>query len=370
IRYLKKYADVFQGSNDVHEKFKNYIEYRQLVSRLFYLSKSSGRHLKSQKDQLELENIMKHPLLANKKCAISISALFNFLLIHSYYHDIKKDRDLQQSIKFNMERLKLLETHIDYAAQYPAFYVSVLHNLLLNAGETFNLDLFKSLLEKIKNVGSILNVKLNAEDEKFRNITYLKYSIFQSFISADFQEGINFIKGKEQLYYDLHEERGEEEVLVYCHNVYSLFFGVADYKKCLYWINKFMQSGQETLRTDLWMHVNWTNIIIQIELKNFEFAASLVLSFIRFLSKRSKEFIFEKQFARTLKRYIDTALNDKKKEQLDKLKQLKEILDSNKKAGLVSDADFVFLLPWLKSKIEKRSFLEMYKKSLKEFGER
>lgn len=369
IGNLSTYATALEVSRKtVMEKFQNYTEYRQLVSRVFYLSKSSGRHLKSEKDQQELERIMKHPLLSDKKFALSISALFNFFLLHSYYHDIKKNRDIAKSIAFNMERLNLLEAHPDYVSQSPVLYFSVLHNLLLNAGETFNLDLFKRLLEKVKNANTILRTKPTPEVEKFRNIIYLKYSIFQSFISADFQEGIQFIKGKENLYYELHKDMSEEEGLVYCHNVYSLFFGVGDFKKSLYWINKFLQSGQEMLRTDLWVHVNWTNVCIQIELKNFEFAGSLLQSFIRFLNKHPNEFSFEKDFAKTLKSYIDAALNDKQQEQLTKLKKLNALLGSYKKSGFVSDADFVFLFPWTKSKIEKRSFLDVYKKSLKEFG--
>jgi hypothetical protein len=288
--------------------------------------------------------------------------------LHSYYHDIKKDRAISKSIQFNMERLQLLEANRDYTAQSPLLYFSVLHNLLLNAGETFDLDLFKMLLEKVKNPDTILKTKPTPEVEKFRTIIYLKYSIFQSFISGDFQQGINFIKGNEDLYYELHKEMGEEEGLVYCHNVYSLFFGVGDFKRSLYWVNKFLQSGQETLRMDLWVHVNWTNVLIHLELKNFEFAGSLLQSFTRFLNKHSKEFIFEKKFSKKLKGYIDNAFDNKKNEQLNKLKQLHVLLNSNKKAGLVSNADFVFLLPWIKSKIEKHSFLEMYKKSIGEFA--
>src|SRR4051812_42511170 len=143
IENLNKHADGLNASQKlVHEKYKNYSEYRQLVSQVFYLSKKSGRHLKSEKDQVELERIMKHTLLSNRKFALSIPALNNFLLIHSYYHDIKKDRDILMSIKFNMERLQLLEANIGYTSQWPSVYISALNNLLLNAGEVFDLDLF------------------------------------------------------------------------------------------------------------------------------------------------------------------------------------------------------------------------------------
>ncbi len=368
IENLKKYADALNSSQKlIYEKFKNYNEYRELVSRIFYLSKRSGRHLKSQKDQLQLEQIMKHPLLSNKKFALSVSALSNFLLIHSYYNDIKKDRDISKSIKLNMERLQLMETNIEYIAQSPVSYLSLLNNLLLNAGETFHLDLFRSLLDKLKNANSFLKIKSTSDVESLRYITYLKYSIFQSFISADFQEGVNFIKGKENLYFKLHKDKGEEDALVYCHNLHSLFFGIGDFKKSMYWINKFLQSGQETLRMELWVHINWANIIVQTELKNFEYADLLLSSFIRFINKHPKEYLFEKLLAKALKNYIDTTLNDKQTEQLNKLKQLKTTLYTYKKSGLINDVDFVFILPWVKSKLEKRPFQEMYKKSLSEF---
>jgi hypothetical protein len=366
---LNKYGDELNTSRKLAiEKFNNYTEYRQLVSRVFYLSKSSGRHLKSEKDQQELERIMKHPLLSNKKQALSLSALFNFLLMHSYYHDIKKDRDIVKSIQFNRERLQLMEANPHYTEQAPIPYFSVLHNLLLNAGEIFDLDLFKMLLEKVKNADKILKTKPTPEVERLRTIIYLKYSIFQSFVSCDFQQGINFIKGKENHYHELHKNMSEEEGLVYCHNVYSLFFGVGDFKKSLYWVNKLLQSGQEMLRMDLWIHVNWTNIIIHIELGNFELAGSLMQSFIRFLNKHPKEYVFELYFAKALRSYIEHAADNKKTEQVNKLKQLKTLLDSYKKSNNVNNADFVFLLPWVKSKIEKQSFVEMYKRSLKEFG--
>jgi hypothetical protein len=364
---LKKHAEGLNDSKKkVIEKLQNYTEYRQLVSRVFYLSKSSGRHLQSKKDQVELEKIMNHPLLSNRKFARSTSALFNFLLMHSYYHDIKKDRDLPKSIKFNMERLKLLECNRNYVTQSPILYFSVLSNLLLNVGETFDLDLFKFLLEKVKHANTFLKIKPTPEVEKFRNIIYLKYSIFQSFISSDFQQGLNFIKGKESLYYELHKNMSEEEGLVYCLNVCTLFFGTGDFKKALYWINRFLQSGQEMLRMDLWVHASRINIIIQLELKNFEFASLLLQSFIRSLQKHRKEFVFEKHFAGMLKSYIDNAFNNKQNE--NKLKELKTLLNSCKKSGQVGGADFMFLLPWVKSKIEKQPFLEMYKKSLGEFG--
>lgn len=368
LENLKKHADAINDSQKkIHEKFKNYSEYRHLVSHIFYLSKSSGRHLKSEKDQVELEKIMKHPLLSNRKAALSVSALNNFLLIHSYYNDIKKDRDIAASIKFNMERLQLLESHIDYTSQVPHVYISALNNLLLNAGEIYDLDLFNLLLEKIKNAASILKTKFATEMESFRDFTYLKYRIFLSFVSGDFEDGVNFLKGKENLYHDLHKEKSEEDVLVYCQNLSTIFFGAGDLKKSLHWLNEFLQSGQEMLRIDMWILANWTNVIIQIELENFEYAGSLIRSFSRYLNKYPKEFIFEHQFAKGLRSYIDAALNDKP-EQLNKLKQLKTLLTSHKKSGNINEADFSFLLPWVKSKMEKRSFMEMYKKSLPEFG--
>lgn len=369
IENLQKHAEILVVSRmQVIEKLKNYTAYRQLVSRMFYLSKSSGRHLKSEKDQVELDKIMKHPLLLDRKQALSTSALFNYLLMHSYYHDIKKEREIHKSISFNMERLELLEANREYIVQSPLIYFSVLHNLLLNAGETFNLELFKMLLEKVRDASKNLKINPTPEVEKFRNIIYLKYSIFQSFISGDFQQGINFITGMEEQYYEVHRDVSEEEGLVYCHNVYSLFFGVEDFKRSLYWVTKFLQSGQEMQRTDLWIHVNWTNVIIHIELKNIELANSLMQSFIRFLNKHPNEFLFEKEFAKGLKSYVENALKDKPVEQLKKLKQLKMMLDTYKKDGLVNEVDFVFLLPWVKGKIEKQPFLEMYKRSLKEFS--
>lgn len=368
VENLNRQVDTLNVSRKcVIDKYQNYTEYRQLVARIFYLSKRSGRHLKSENDQQEVEYIMQHTLLSNRKQALSISALNNFLLIHSYYHDIKKDRDIHQSIRFNKERLELLEGNTAYVKHVPAIYLSVLHNLLLNAGEVFDLKLFKTLLEKVKNTNTFLNVKPNPETEKFRTLIFIKYTIFQGFISGNFQQGINFIKGKENAYYELHKASSEEEGLVYCHNLYSLFFGVGDYKKSLFWINKFLQSEQESLRMDLWIHVNWTNIIIHIELGNFELAASLMQSFQRYLNKYPKEFVFEKIFAKALKSYINHASDEKQKEQQHKLKEMRTILSAHKAAGLINNVDLVFLLPWVKSKTEQQSFLEMYKRSRKEF---
>ncbi|HET6224963.1 MAG TPA: hypothetical protein VFF27_01700, partial [Bacteroidia bacterium] len=220
IENLKKHADNFNAyQKAVHKKYENYTEYRRLVSSIFYLSKSSGRHLKSEKDQVELEKIMNHPLLSDKKLALSISALNNFLLIHSYYHDIKKDRDIPLSIQYNMERIALLEANIGYTSQWPSFYLSALHNLLLNAGETYNLELFNLLLEKVKNANNTLKIKPIPEVEAFRNLIYLQYRIFHSFISGDFHEAIHFIKGNEQNYYAIHKEKGKEEALIYCQNL-------------------------------------------------------------------------------------------------------------------------------------------------------
>ena len=369
LENLKKHADLINDSQKmVHEKYKNYSEYRQLVSHLFYLSKSSGRHLKSEHDQLELQKIMSNPLLADRSAALSVSALNNFLLIHSYYHDIKKDKSISESTKYNVERLKLMEDHIEYTSQSPHIYISALNNVLLNAGEAYNLTLFKLYLDKIKNASAILKIKFTPEVEDLRNFTYIKYRIFQGFISGDFQEALHFIKGKENSYYTLHIEKSKEDALIYCQNLSLLFFGVGDLKKSLHWLNEFLQSGQEILRMDMWILANWTNIAIQIELENFEFSGSLVRSFIRFLSKKSKEFVFEQHFAKGLKGYIDSVLNDKQSTQLEKLKQLKTTLNSYKKSGEVHEADFSFLLPWIKSKIEKRPYIEVYKKSLPEFS--
>ena len=371
IGNLKKFGDALNESRkQVIEKFKNYSDYRQLVSQMFYISKSTGRHLKTEKDQAAFEKIMQHPLLSNRKQAQSISALYNYLLIHSYYHDIKKERDITTSIKFNMERLQLLEANRQYASHSPVLYISVLHNLLLNAGEIFDLDLFKFLLEKVKNANEFLEIKPEPEVESFRNLTFIKYNIFQSFISGDFQQGIDFIKGNEQTYYELHQNRGEEETLVFCLNLFHLYFGVGDFKQALNWVNKFIQTEQQTLRLDLWINVNWVNILIQVELENFEFATSLIRSFIRFLNKHPKEFAFENQFVKVLRSYIEYALNDKETERFTKMKEMKKLLNENNQVGVISDVDYTLLVPWVKSKVEGHTFTEMYKKCIKDFKKR
>ena len=139
-------------------------------------------------------------------------------------------------------------------------------------------------------------------------------------------------------------------------NLANTYFGLGDYKNCLLWINKIRNELPLNLRPDLDSEMRMMNIIVHYELGNADIIPHLVISYYRFLRKKSSLSRPEKLLLIFLKKLPDISTEESLIDKMTGLKKQFILPESN-----TSLLQFFDLTSWIESKIEKRKFSEIVK---------
>jgi hypothetical protein len=350
---------------DLMNKLKISRQYRELYTRVFYLAKRIGVYIKNRKELNKLEMMMKDPLLLSEKQVPSLSARDMYYTMHSTYNSIKLQPDIPKSILYTRKRKELMENNIHWSSQRLDVYITILYNLSLRYGATYELKKFDGVLEDLKNIPERFNIKLSKNDEKriIENIKNL--FIYRCILLGEFEKGINTIKGKEVEWEELGAKFSTENILLLYSNMYELYFGISDFKKALHWNNKIINTPYITIPANIHIRAMTRNIIIHYELGHFEQVEPLIKASRRFLDKEQMTYPFQQFFLENIQKVVDA--NYKNKEDIRNAFLLfkKELIAFKNKTHQMLELEYNTYMAWIDTHIEEKKFAETYKKYVK-----
>ena len=141
------------------------------------------------------------------------------------------------------------------------------------------------------------------------------------------------------------------------------YFGIEDYDKCLYWVNKIRNESNLDVRRDMEISMKLFYLILQYEKQNYDLLPYLIRSTYRYLLRKKRLFKFENIILDFLRK--DILKIKSKKELIRSFKKLKNKLELLPKGSDVKQGfeDFDYM-SWLESKIENRPFAEVIRDKL------
>ena len=270
----------------------------------------------------------------------------------SYFYAIE---DWKNSHENFQEVVKLIESHPEKKEKSYRQYISLLSNLLtvcqyLRKDDEILLTLKK--MRKIPITSLIDEVKIFERSYNFE----LSYYI----LSGDFEKGLHVIKDIEAGLQKFKNHLNSALELVLYDHISNIYFGIGQYKKALFWLNKILNYPEFNLREDVYCYARIYNLIIHYELDNNDLMEYTVKSTFRFLHKRNRLYKFENIILDFIGKKLPKLISSK--QQIFAFKELKKKLEIAVKDPYEEKAlDYFDFISWLKSKIENRSFAEIVK---------
>nr|MBA3705747.1 hypothetical protein [Bacteroidota bacterium] len=143
------------------------------------------------------------------------------------------------------------------------------------------------------------------------------------------------------------------------YNIAYLFFGSGEYTKALFWLNKILNSSEIDARQDILSFSRILNLIIHYELGNNDVLEYTVKSTYRFLYTRNRLYEFETillNFIRKLPKSF------KPVELIQSFSELrKELITLSENSFEKKALEYLDLISWLESKINKTSYAQVIK---------
>ena len=141
-----------------------------------------------------------------------------------------------------------------------------------------------------------------------------------------------------------------------CQCFTAVYFALADYDKALDWHGEFLRESENTLPSDSMLNGHVLHIMIHFELGNETLVNSLVRAFRRALNANDSPCALERTFCK----YIV-----KSPAPLEEEKHWKKFKDAivafQNTPEEAEKLRHIDLLPWLESKIQKRTLKEIFK---------
>jgi len=340
------------------EKSTNLNEYRRLATKIHVLHRKA-LFTRSEHETKAYHDIMNNKLFRSEKNALSHQAKIFFHNIYGLYYLATKDY-----IKCYESRKKLvefIETRHERVVDAPKTYIHALNNLIFSL---LNLRKFEESLQTIKKlrlVPDLLPSNGQSEDIEAEVFT-TSYSLeLDSYILAnEFENGTHLAKKINDGIQKYKGKVNKADELVFYYQIAHLFYGAANYKEALTWLNKILNDTDSNIRQDLQCFARLLNLINHYELGNTDMMEYIVKSTYRFLYKRERLYKFETSILNFIRKQLPAITKQ------DKLiiafkelkKELEEIAKDPQEDMALKYFDFI---SWLESKIENRPFADILK---------
>lgn len=279
---------------------------------------------------------------------------------HVWYNKIVQN--FPNTYKHAQAWVDLFKAHPEMAKKQSVQFMKGYQNLL---GALFQLQYYSKLCEAIEEVEARAKDKnivgdLNTEILVFKFLYISKVN--RHFMEGSFDKGVELIPEiLEKL--KLYEGKIDpERVLMFYYKIASLYFGNANYRKAIFYLNQIVYFKDVNLREDIHCFARILNLIAHFE-EGLDFQLEYqIKSTFQFIGKMNEQQAVQKEIFQFLRRSGKIKPNELKKEFQELHDRLSPLNDD-----LFERRPFLYLdiLSWLKSKIENKPVQEITKEKFK-----
>jgi hypothetical protein len=355
-----EFQRVFERQSLISKKLANIRDYSMLASKLIMHERKDTKP-RSESDEKEEVNLLKSTLLRNEENAITFESkniFFNITLLPSL-----RKGDWNKIYETSRNHLDYIESKPHLLSEHIERYILVLAD---NLGMLKNLRRYDEFLELLNKYRSLPVKYKNYIEETNRNtITIISYFLeISAYIdTANFEKGTQIVDEAEATLNRLGEKVNKFRSSRLCILISTLFFITRNYDDALKWLNKILNDTSSGIPSDIRSNARILNLLIHLELNDFDLLEYSIRSAYRSLSKINKLYEFEKiilNFIRhsfkfkTHRDFID-ALHGLRKE-------LESLLPHPYERKPVLD---LYMIQWIDSKLKNRPLADIMKESVK-----
>jgi hypothetical protein len=355
IKWLEEnYERIYREEDKILEKLKNFQNYRKQSTKSVARGTKQGRS--RDLDTVKRYDALKKPkLLLDPSKALSDRALITYYFLNGTYHYFRNDNS--GSLGYFLELKKFIESKPHYPKLYFHPYLYSLNNII-SVG--MGILRFEEMLETLD---ALKNIKYDSPAEnasiQLRYYIQLTHILIYYGRYAEAFESIPEIETwfKNNSRNELHKAHKLTLLL----NISIIYFTAGNYKICLSYLNRMLNTEAKDMAYDTYGFVRLLNLIVHFELGNHDLLPSITRSTYRYFYKHKRLYKFETMvldFIRTKAIRMNT-----KEERIIAFRELKAEFKKIIKDPLEKNAlEYFDFESWLESKIENKSFVEIVRK--------
>ncbi len=269
----------------VIEQLRNLAEYQILYSRINYIFRS-GVFTKNREERAIVDAIADNHLIKGKNTALSTRAASICYYIKGLC--AATNRNYQDSYIFFNRTREILDKHPKLKLDLGKRYMLTLFHLVKCYIDDRNYELAQITVYEIKSLSG--QKGFDSTDLKVK-IAALYYNEQLNLLNmkGDFEAAVNFIDEIQRDIGLLGDKISKEQNLKLLFNSAYSYFGNQEYKKCLQLINDILNDNESTLRQDIFGFSRLLNLLVHLELENFDFLEYEVKSTSRFFNKTERD---------------------------------------------------------------------------------
>ena len=322
-----------------------------------YLKKGYAR---SESDFEEVGNYFRAHLPSVELDRLSFYEQLYYHQCHVWYNKIIQN--FPNTFKHAQAWVDLFRAHPEMAEKQPVQFIKGYQNLLAALFQLQYYTRFCEVLEEVEALAKDTGIvrDLNTEVLIFKFLYISK--INRHFMEGSFAEGVELIPevlDKLKLY---EGKIDPERVLMFYYKIASLYFGHANYRKTIFYLNQIVYFKDVNLREDIHCFARILNLIAHFdEGQDFHLEYQIKSTF-QFIGKMNDQQAVQKEIFQFLRKSGKIKPNELKKEfqeLYDRLALLNE--------DLYERRPFLYLdiLSWLRSKIENKPVAEIVQEKFK-----
>jgi hypothetical protein len=302
-----------------------------------------------------MERIISSPLLKDEMMPLSFNAKQNFYDCHSLFSIIKGN--YRNSYNFGKKSIDLYlkNQSIIWASSFS--YLARVNNFLITCLELKEYDQMLIYLDQLEKIRK----DLQSPSEQATAFFYLYHLLNHHIYTGLFEDARSEVKRIEEELPEHEDNLNTLQKTTLYAIIAQVYFGLENYKRCLFWLNRILSFGEIRMRADLECFIRLFHLIVHYEARSDkELMGSLLKSTYRFFNKHEQFYKFERAIMDFFRQYIlsGTTNQDIKLPFIVLKKRLEELSKDPYEKQALNYFDFI---SWLDSKIENRTFAEVMK---------
>ncbi len=279
----------------------------------------------------------------------------------AYYFSIN---DLELSFHHLKSNIDSLENKPVLLKDRPNLYFSLLTNIIYISTRIGGYEDARIYLAKLKDLSATGKGQKTLDlDIKYFSSSY-SLELFLLIEEGDYRRAEDLIPQIEEAYrlYGDHINSLRKAYIDF--KVGVIYLSMGEYTKALNWINKILNEGKIDQKQDIYCFAQLINLILHFELDNKRFLPYAINSTKRYLKNRNRIYKFEEIFLKLISQMSKTNnIFDLQEKLIPVEKELEILKEDPKEQGVFEYFDF---LTWVKSKLQRKSFVELKQKELLE----
>ena len=335
-------------ANEINQKRSTITRLSNLALQLYSWYIKNG-HARNEKDEAGIKKFFREQLPVN---AYNQTGFYERLYLYQSYCWFAFIRqDFLMYYRYTQKWVDLFHEQEIMIGVDTGHYIKGMHNLLNAHFDLRNYKKFALTLKQFQKFEAS-EVANRHDNNRIQTFVYINSArLNQHIILGTFKEGLTLVKQVEEklqeysLYLDRHR------VLVFNYKIATLYFGAAEYEKCIDYLRKIINDHVD-LRNDLQCYARLLHLIAHYELGNAALIEHLIKSVYRFMARMENLTVIEEETFRFLRRTFHVSPHKLKEEFVKFLHTIKAFEHSRFETRAFAYLDIV---SWLESKVYQKS---------------